>query len=453
MSKRSQTTGQPKATRPASKVYNAPEQPKTIRDRLLPETHTKAERDHAIQRLVILVTSIVVGIAAVILVIAIAYDQFVVPRQAVATVNGSTITVADFRQRVLLERFLVTQQYNNAINLFQSFGLDDQAISQQLQQEPYATWYNEVTVPDQLGNRVINTLVEDELVRQEATARGITVSQEEVQTRIQEFFGYDPNALFTTPTATLTPTLTPTPLVSPTASPVPTETLVPTETPIPAEATVDPNAPTAGPTATEFPTATPSPTPDATQRADTFNTNRNDFFGAIRTDTGLGDAELNRYFEIQALREKLSDALTAEMGDTATYYNVRHILVATQEEAQSVVDALNAGESFADLAAAVSTDTSNNQNGGELGWAPSTQYVGPFADAIETAEIGAVVGPVQTEFGWHVLQVRGREERALSDQELETAKSRELEQFVDDKREAEAGSIEIFDSWTDNIPS
>lgn len=453
MTKRSQTTGQPKATRPASKVYNAPAQPKTIRDRLLPETHTKAERDHVIERLIILVTSIVVGIAAIILVIAIAVDQFVVPRQAVATVNGSTITVADFRQRVLLERFLVTQQYNSALSMFQSFGLDDQAISQQFQQEPYASWYNELTVPDQLGNRVINTLVEDELVRQEAAARGITVSADEVQSRIHDFFGYDPNALFTTPTATLTPTLTPTPLVSPTASPVPTETLVPTETPVPVEATVDPNAPTAEPTATEFPTATPSPTPDATQRAETFNTNRNDFFGAIRTNTGLGDAELNRYFEIQALREKLADALAADMGDTATYYNVRHILVATQEDAQAVVDALNAGESFADLAAAVSTDTSNNQNGGELGWAPATQYVAPFAEAVESAAIGEVVGPVQTEFGWHVLQVRGREERALSPQELETAKNRELNDFIKAKRDAEAANIQIFDVWTDNIPS
>jgi parvulin-like peptidyl-prolyl isomerase len=453
MSKRSQTTGQPKASRPASKVYNAPEQPKTIRDRLLPETQTKAERDHAIQRLVILVTSIVVGIAAVILIVAIAYDQFVVPRQAVATVNGSTITVADFRQRVLLERFLVIQQYNNAIGLFQSFGLDDQSIAQQLQQEPYATWYNEVTVPDQLGNRVINTLVEDELVRQEAAARGITVSQEEIQERIQEFFGYDPNELFTTPTATVTPTLTPTPLVSPTASPVPTETLVPTETPVPVEATDDPNAPTAEPTATDFPTATPSPTPDATQRAETFNTNRNDFFGAIRAETGLGDADMNRYFEMQVLRKKLGDALTAEMGDTTTYYNVRHILVATQEEAQSVVNALNAGESFADLAAAVSTDTSNSVNGGELGWAPATQYVAPFAEAVENAEIGAVVGPVQTEFGWHVLQVRGREERPISEQERENLQARELEEFIDNKRAAEADNIEIFELWTDNIPS
>jgi parvulin-like peptidyl-prolyl isomerase len=118
-----------------------------------------------------------------------------------------------------------------------------------------------------------------------------------------------------------------------------------------------------------------------------------------------------------------------------------------------VVDALQAGESFSDLAAAFSTDTSNNQNGGDLGWAPSTQYVEPFADALEAAEIGAVVGPVETEFGWHVLQVRGREERPLADQDYENTQNRELEQFIEDKREADDAGIEIFDLWTENIPS
>ncbi|MGH8923571.1 MAG: peptidylprolyl isomerase, partial [Acidimicrobiia bacterium] len=68
-----------------------------------------------------------------------------------------------------------------------------------------------------------------------------------------------------------------------------------------------------------------------------------------------------------------------------------------------VVDRLEAGEEFADLAAELSTDTASGAQGGDLGCAPSDQYVTEFADALTAAEVGVPSQPIETEFGFHII--------------------------------------------------
>lgn len=445
MSKKSQTTGLPKANKPVSKAAGQPSAPSARQPRLLRETQTKAERDAQIQRILVLVTGAVLGITAIILIGALVFDQLIIPNQTVARVNGETITVSEFERRVRIERFFLSSQINAAINQYRAFGFDDATINQQLfSQPPFSTYINELNIPDQLGNRVINTMVEDELVRQEVARRGITVDQDAVQKQINRFFGYDPEAGLFTPTPTVTPTTSPTPFVSPTPSPTPTETPIPTATPT-SEVT-----PTETPT--EFPTATPTNTPDATQRADEFNRNRTDYYSALRSNASVSDADINAYFETLAMREALRDAITADLSRTTPFVNVRHILVGSEEEANQALAALNAGESFAALAAAISTDQSNKDRGGDLGWAPPSNYVEEFAAAVTDAEIGAIVGPVQTQFGWHIIQVRGREEREMNDSDFERAKETRLTEYIQELRDAAGSGIEILDTWIDYVP-
>jgi len=445
MSKRSQTTGMPKAGQ-SKKVAAKPEKPKgALQQLLFIDYEHKHEREAAIQRLVILGVGLAIGIAAIIFIIAAAVDTLIVPNQAVANVNGETITVSEFENRARLERALLNQQLNQAVALYRQFGATDEQINQQLTtQQPYSTWLNEMQVPDQLGNRIINEMVEDELARQAAAERGIVVTDEEIDARIQEYFGYDPNEGLVEPTATLLPTETPTPFVSPTPSPVPTETptLPPSPTPefTPTE------------TQTPFPTATPTNTPDATQRAETFSTNRSDYFSSLRTLAGIGDDEIRRYFEIQVIREKLGESLM-EGATTGTWVNARHILVDSLDLANDVLAALNAGESFAELARQVSTDTGSGARGGELDWAQASGFVDEFADAVRTAEIGVYVGPVQTEFGYHIIQVRAREERELDETELSNEQTRRATAFLDDLRIAPETNVQIFDSWTNHVPT
>ena len=276
MSKRS-TTGLPKPSQPKPE----PESKSRLQPKLLHEYRSKHERETEIQRLILIGTLITVGIAAVILLVAVLNEQLLVPNQAVASVNGQTISVSQFRTRAKIERALLIQQLDSALSLYSSLGYTTDQLSQLItSQQPYSTWYGQLTISDQLGNSVLNTMVEDELVRQKAKELGITVSDDELNAEIAKIFGYDPEKAGIDPTASPTPTQSRTPLVSPTPSTVPTSTLTPT----PAEVT-------GTPTVTPLPSATPSSTPNATEIATQAATRETDFFAQIRSLTGASDAD------------------------------------------------------------------------------------------------------------------------------------------------------------------
>ena len=117
----------------------------------------------------------------------------------------------------------------------------------------------------------------------------------------------------------------------------------------------------------------------------------------------------------------------------------------TEAAALDVMEALAAGESFADLARAVSIDTGSGNRGGELDWSPVTNFVGPFADAVVEAELGTIVGPVESEFGFHVIQVRAREERELSEFDLENARNQRFDNWFEEHRANVEERIEMLD--------
>ncbi|MCK9619813.1 MAG: peptidylprolyl isomerase [Methylobacter sp.] len=99
---------------------------------------------------------------------------------------------------------------------------------------------------------------------------------------------------------------------------------------------------------------------------------------------------------------------------------VRHILVKTNElvddaEAKKRLYALKAriadGDDFAALARAHSDDKGSALKGGSLDWVGPGDLVKPFEDAMTKLGINEVSEPVQTQFGWHVIQVLGRENK------------------------------------------
>ena len=84
-------------------------------------------------------------------------------------------------------------------------------------------------------------------------------------------------------------------------------------------------------------------------------------------------------------------------------FKARHILVETQSAASGLIEELNEGADFAELAKANSTDSSA-EGGGDLGWFSPNQMVPPFSQAVTELEDGAYTKePVQTQFGWHVI--------------------------------------------------
>jgi parvulin-like peptidyl-prolyl isomerase len=70
------------------------------------------------------------------------------------------------------------------------------------------------------------------------------------------------------------------------------------------------------------------------------------------------------------------------------------------------------GEEFAKLARENGQD-GTAPNGGELGWNGKGAWVKPFEDAAFNARVGSIVGPVRTQFGWHVIKVTGKDKREI----------------------------------------
>jgi peptidyl-prolyl cis-trans isomerase C len=86
----------------------------------------------------------------------------------------------------------------------------------------------------------------------------------------------------------------------------------------------------------------------------------------------------------------------------------RHILVATQEECEDIKKQIENGADFAELAKERSQCPSGQQ-GGDLGEFTSGQMVKEFDQIVFTEEIGKV-GPVQTQFGYHLIEITSRSE-------------------------------------------
>lgn len=99
------------------------------------------------------------------------------------------------------------------------------------------------------------------------------------------------------------------------------------------------------------------------------------------------------------------------------FVRARHILLRFDEDqdsagvfeqADELIAALNEGADFADLAREYSADPGSGQRGGDLGWFGRGRMVAPFEQAAFGARVGEIVGPVESQFGLHIIQVNDR---------------------------------------------
>ncbi|MEM9464784.1 MAG: peptidylprolyl isomerase [Actinomycetota bacterium] len=134
----------------------------------------------------------------------------------------------------------------------------------------------------------------------------------------------------------------------------------------------------------------------AAEAVDGRNQTRND------TERDLQVAEIANSFAISRwLEEAVEDAGDPTLPD---YLCANHLLVETEDEAADALQRYIDGEAFADLAMELSTGPSG-PDGGDLGCAVEGQFVPEFEAAAYEADNGEVVGPVETSFGWHLIEV------------------------------------------------
>lgn len=411
--------------------------------------------------------------------------DYLLRNRTVVQLEDEEANMYDFQLNVRLQRQGLLNQYFTYYQYAQ-FGLD---VTAQLEQIQYQLSEENSEI---LGQQVVDSLVNELLVRREAKKLGITVSEEEIDARIREIFGYFPDG---TPTPTLTPTeivfptlsekqleivtLTPTITNTPegTLTETPTPTITNTFTPDPSTATPTPEVPltptqTLSPTPSETPsptvtltstptlTFTPGPTftPSATPTPYTlegFEKAFSESMGSYAEVLNVSEADYRKLVEVELLRKKVFEALTADMKPVEEQVWARHILVADEQTAQELRDRIENGEDWATLAAEFSTDTSNKDQGGDLGWFGRGVMVTEFETAAFAVAPGQISRPVQTQFGWHLIQVIGHEERPITADAFEQKKQTYFDDWLDaERKKAEAdGTLEIFDVWVGHVPT
>ena len=376
----------------------------------------------------------------------IAYFQ---AQKPIAKVGEAEILIKDFEPRVRLERQNLINQFIQYQQYQQLFGLD---VESQLQQIQF-----QLNAPESVGQSILDQMIREEIIRQEAAKRGITVSEAELQEAMQSAFNYFPNG---SPTPTVTPTafntpempiealLVVSPTVPPTSTPLPTSAVTDAtpESTVTPTATIPPSAtPTAGPTATALPTATPYTEEGFQNTLSELNTNLAKF--------GFNEDYYRAFFESQILERKLREQITADLLPVQSQVWARHILVADLDTANIVIARAQGPEDFGELAKELSTDTASAVQGGDLGWFGTGAMVAEFeAAAFALDKPGDItLQPVKSSFGYHIIQLVAKRNMPLTAEEFENEKSNAFLKWLGEIREAYA--VETFDFWKTRVPT
>ena len=369
--------------------------------------------------------------------------------RAVAEVNGEKIPLGYWQERVQMYRLNLINTLQQYQYYQQTFGMD---MSQQVQQIE-----TQLQSDQYLGETTVSQLVDEALIRQEAQKRGITVSDAEVEERLQHLFDFYPNG-------TPSPTITPTEFSTPTLSATQKALFPPTSTPTKPSVTATPSptntaAPSATVTATQLatptflpqpPTGTPTP-----YTLEGFKTQYADMLDTYKS-VHVSEKTFRLVYENQLYREKLTAEIAKDTPNTEEQVWARHILIKDAGLATSVYEKLKAGMNFAEAASQYSEDTGSAANGGDLGWFGKGQMVAEFEQAAFSQPIGEIGKPVQSQFGYHIIQVLDRQQLPVSASRYEQLKQEAFDNWLTTTREAAktAEAIKInAELWQANIPT
>jgi peptidyl-prolyl cis-trans isomerase C len=373
------------------------------------------------------------------------YEYVVKPNQTLATVGSVSISRQDYwRARAigLYEQALQFQDFAQFV------GPDQQgqylALAEQSLAELPAVWGSTEVDPASLEK-----MVDDQVYLQGMDDLGLEMSEDEIRTfALNRFAPPGVPLIAPSPTATLTAeraamatstaaALFATPLASPVAATPISDTPV-AGTPVastPGLATPVPGTPVATPLVIA-PTA-PAATPNPVEARATAEAGFAQFADQVFPLARLSQEDYERLVAAPALaRQKVGDALAATVGQSAPQVRAAHILLPTREEAEAARAQVTEGsEDFATVARELSTDQASAANGGELGWFTREEMVAPFAEAAFALEPGAISEPVESEFGWHVIQVLERDpERALIDLQINRLQQTAEERWLAEQR-------------------
>ena len=388
------------------------------------------------QRKLIIGIGIAAAVIVLILIVGLIDAYIITPNKAIAQFNDEKITVRDFRTQARYTRWQLLTQYNQISSILSYFG--DYDGNQQNQLNQIASLLSSTEL---LGEEVLNNMIEDRIIANKAEELGISIDEQEFEVKLQEGFGFyadgTPTAI-PNPTEVLFPTLNPTQEIWTTPTPSAEEisesedsTVEETDAEETEEDTLE-----SLPTPTAAPTATPY----------TFELYE-DNYGNYLNDIKLAHVKEDDFRKIMIgneLRVKVFEALTSDIPTEEEMVWARHILApdefgALSARGQIVADAI----SFEDMARMLSTDTGSAEKGGDLGWFSRGMMVEEFEKAAFSLEIGEISEPIKSDFGYHIIQVLGKDILPITDSRISNLKNATFNKWLEEERAAIEDSLII----------
>lgn len=319
--------------------------------------------------------------------------KFLKPASPVAVVNGVSLRTDEYQKMVIFQRFTLDQYRRNLERQLSQLDASDEmatGIASLFQQELARLELQRVQIPSQ----ALEMMIEDELIRQGAQERGMTVTEEEIDRAIEESYGYQREAI--TPTITATEPITPTPT---------------------------------------FPLVT----------KEQFEQGYQQNLAAL-AKVGISEGFYRNIVRRGFLRSKMWEVIGRDLPTSEEQVRVRRIVLETEEEAEAVRERLEAGEDFATLAQGLSIDEATKENGGDVGWMAFDERDIPFSAMAFRLEVGEISQVIETARGYEILKLEEKDEdRELDPATLERRKNAAFSRWLNDLK-AEAT---IERSWSE----
>lgn len=386
------------------------------------------------QRKLIIGIGIAAAVIVLILIVGLVDAYIITPNKAIAQFDDEKITVKDFQTQARYTRWQLLTQYNQISNILSYFGDYDGNQQNQLNQIAGLLSSTEL-----LGEEVINIMIEDIIIAKKAEELGISIDEQELEILLQEAFGFyldgTPTAI-PTPTEILLPTLNATQEIWITPTP-PAEEIAESEAATVEETedeVVEEEAPESVPTPTVAPTATP-------YTFELYEENYVNYLNDIKL-ANIKENDFRKFMIANELRVKVFEALTSDILTEEEMVWARHILTPDEVGALSVRGQIVTGSiHFEEMAIMLSIDTLSAEKGGDLGWFARGMMVGEFEEAAFSLEIGEISEPMKSDFGYHIIQVLGKDVRPITESQLSSKKNAAFAEWLEEERAAVDGSL------------
>lgn len=411
----------------------------------------KRKQDQQLRQIRIGVT-IVAALVLLVVAVGLVMELGIAPNRSVAkvavvdpelgSVGEKDITLREWQRRVVYER---AQRIIFLENQLEAFG-GDVGIIQQFAGQTILDLQDEEII----GQDALDLLVQEEVIRQAAEARGITVTDADIDEALGEAFGYYGGGL-PTPMPTATQTAVPTPSLTPIPTPVITE-VVPTAVPSP--------TPALGPTSTPLPTATP-----VSEQA--FREQLGEELARLRA-YNVDEETFREFVRAQLYRERLTEALAEEQrlateAEHASIYVLSFATEADASEAQAIIDAdgyLTVWNTVRSTPIDAETAVFPNARALENLWRTQSDLASIYNEEVAAAAFSLPIGQASDIFvrtdmtgeqpdQYLIIQVSGREVRELAQNTLDQLKAQLLNAYVDAQV---AQGVELTDYWRSRIP-